>query len=414
MSDNGSDEGGAWNSQRKKPLKAQEQSDSDLSVLSSTKFDILKNLNDEDENKDLDTVWKCEKCLKEFKDLDDKVLECHRCNAHYCIKCLKKTATEYKALSKPDTMWFCSESCHDKVTKTIATDLSIERKCQELREYYDMKIRELESTIASQKMSEDTIRKIINDEMSKVRPTAPPPPDFQKIMQEEIEKAKKEVSVATAQKARGEEDNTVVTTVLSELTETEKRQNNMVIYGVKELTSNVVEDRVKHDKKEVIKVARFCEADVDEESFAKVIRLGKHDPEKTRPLLVEFCETKDKKMMFRHLGKLREAPEDIKKYSISHDFTKIQREEEKRLREEAKKREAASSGEALFRVRGPPWNRQVRRIPLRERNQASQAQAPLVIRTNQQSSNAAQPEKISTFGSTPTRRVEILEQVIEA
>ena len=48
---------------------------------------------------------------------------------------------------------------------------------------------------------------------------------------------------------------------------------------------------------------------------------------------------------------------------MENNKTKQKREESKKLYEEAKRQEAAErSGEYLYRVRGPPWERKIRKI----------------------------------------------------
>lgn len=64
--------------------------------------------------------WKCKICSKMFKDHDAKLLECQRCNEHFCIKCLGKKPAEYDILSNSDTMWFCG-LCKERVVKNIVT-----------------------------------------------------------------------------------------------------------------------------------------------------------------------------------------------------------------------------------------------------------------------------------------------------
>jgi hypothetical protein len=60
-------------------------------------------------SKSMDEVgdpWDCKLCNKIFAESDARVLECQRCKKHFCIKCLKKSNTEYDILSKSDTI-FC-------------------------------------------------------------------------------------------------------------------------------------------------------------------------------------------------------------------------------------------------------------------------------------------------------------------
>jgi len=72
------------------------------------------------------TSWKCTGCNKDFKEDDSKMLECERCAAHYCIKCVKFSDREYEFIStRQDLHWFCFE-CESKVIKNIMYDKEIE------------------------------------------------------------------------------------------------------------------------------------------------------------------------------------------------------------------------------------------------------------------------------------------------
>ncbi|KAI0212650.1 hypothetical protein LSAT2_002419 [Lamellibrachia satsuma] len=78
-----------------------------------------------------------------------------------------------------------------------------------------------------------------------------------------------------------------------------------------------------------------------------------------RPVLITLTHIDKKRTLlrrFRHIG----DNDKFKNIKIDHDKTK-EREESIKLYEEAKKQEAADkSGEYLYRVRGPPWERKIR------------------------------------------------------
>lgn len=69
-----------------------------------------------------------------------------------------------------------------------------------------------------------------------------------------------------------------------------------------------------------------------------------------------------KKSIFRNIKNLREDTQytDIR---VRNDLTQQEREKEKLLKAEAKKkRDNQESGEFMNRFRGPPWNRRIIRI----------------------------------------------------
>ena len=66
--------------------------------------------------------WICGLCRKEFKDDCSKILECERCELHFCAKCMKMREDIYDLLStRKDIHWFCG-NCEQKVMHNIHID----------------------------------------------------------------------------------------------------------------------------------------------------------------------------------------------------------------------------------------------------------------------------------------------------
>ena len=136
----------------------------------------------------------------------------------------------------------------------------------------------------------------------------------------------------------------------------ENRSHNIIIYRVKENESSG-DDRAKADKSFVTKlVNEALQVDVNENDIKSVFRIGRRDlsqpGEVTRPLLVQFREKSLKNQVMESLFKLKNAEALFKNVSITHDLSKEDREECKKLISEAKTREV--SGEFVWRVRGLP------------------------------------------------------------
>jgi hypothetical protein len=136
----------------------------------------------------------------------------------------------------------------------------------------------------------------------------------------------------------------------------EGRSNNIIIYRVPECIT--AEGRAKHDKAFSVELFKeIVEQDVKEEDLKSVFRLGKWDSTNSnnRPLLVQFREKTTKNRVMEALFKLRNAPDKFKNLSITHDMTKNERSECKKLVEEAKKKESEDQqGEFTWRVKGLP------------------------------------------------------------
>ena len=92
--------------------------------------------------------------------------------------------------------------------------------------------------------------------------------------------------------------------------------------------------------------------------------MGKLNEEKDRPLLITLKEEEKNRQLFQNLNKIRDAGETINKVIITHDLSKKQKDELKRLVEQAKEKEKEDqSGEYMYRVRRPPWDWFIKKIP---------------------------------------------------
>ena len=106
------------------------------------------------------------------------------------------------------------------------------------------------------------------------------------------------------------------------------------------------------------------------ENVTKITRLGRierGENTKARPLLIGLDTTSIKSKILRNTWRLAES--DIvmfQRTGIEHDYTPKQREQRKKLKEEAKEKEQNDrSGNYLYRVRGPPGNMWIKRVPKR-------------------------------------------------
>jgi hypothetical protein len=55
----------------------------------------------------VDDPWDCKLCTKIFAESDAKLLECQRCKEHSCIKCVKKSNTEYDIIKVRHIVVLC-------------------------------------------------------------------------------------------------------------------------------------------------------------------------------------------------------------------------------------------------------------------------------------------------------------------
>jgi protein-tyrosine-phosphatase len=93
----------------------------------------------------------------------------------------------------------------------------------------------------------------------------------------------------------------------------------------------------------------------------KATSIGTKKEDGDRPVLIQLARYNIKPQIFKNVQKLPKS--DYKEVSIVHDMTKIEREQNKKMVTEAKKRTSEDkSGEYVYRVVGPPWARKIKQV----------------------------------------------------
>ena len=109
----------------------------------------------------------------------------------------------------------------------------------------------------------------------------------------------------------------------------------------------------------------ILEVNCNENDIIRTFRFGKKEEGKDKPLLIEFKSKSLKNQMMESLYKSAKASDVFKNLSISHDMTKAERNEQKKLVNEAKDKEK-NEGEFRFKVRGLPGAMRIVKIKKRE------------------------------------------------
>ena len=86
-------------------------------------------------------------------------------------------------------------------------------------------------------------------------------------------------------------------------------------------------------------MADKCEVQMEKDDINKIIRLGKPEQGKSRPLHIVMEEVEKNQALFANLNKLTDAPDNIRKISVTNDLTKKERDEIRALKDEAKRQD---------------------------------------------------------------------------
>jgi len=148
-----------------------------------------------------------------------------------------------------------------------------------------------------------------------------------------------------------------------------KRLNNIIMYNVEESKADIASDRNVDDMQFCSSVMeQVLRVGYEKGDIVKVVRLGRYEDAKKRPLLIELSNGHIKNIVKENVTKLGSAKDRFEGITISHDMTVKEREQCRELVEEAKKKEKAEMENFIYRVRGLPGQMKIVRFRKGERD----------------------------------------------
>ena len=146
-------------------------------------------------------------------------------------------------------------------------------------------------------------------------------------------------------------------TILYEIDEWYKRANNIMVFNVPESSSALLNERIDHDKKQVVDLFAKLDMHQDNDRILKVIRVGKSGDaaNKSRPIKI-VCNGSDVVMKaLKNSSKLRSNGQQSSSITISKDLTKQQQDLNKKVRQECKDRKAKGENVYIKYKNGVPF-----------------------------------------------------------
>ena len=138
----------------------------------------------------------------------------------------------------------------------------------------------------------------------------------------------------------GANHSSVTATVLEEMKEQESRRLNLIIHNLAEPEADITEsqERILKDKESLQELLNVVEAEVIVDNASRFVkRLGRREEQDIlpRPLLVGFKSIEHCSAILDKSPNLSQLDEPWSSINIVRDLTKTQRKEEKKLREDA-------------------------------------------------------------------------------
>lgn len=251
---------------------------------------------------------KCFKCRKDFAD-DKSCFKCDGCMRLLHITCANVTSTEVRCLE-------------------------LSTKSRKLKFFCD----ECESSF----LQVPTLIKLIEDLRSEVRDLKTSYEDNLKAKDQEVEELRKELKKMEIQNnSKLPPEDWFI-----EIRDRMSKANNLMIYNVPESSSKNIQDRIEHDSSHLTEILTTLEKNNSASDVVKLVRVGKPDPSKLRPIKVIFSNCEVVKDIMKNKNNLSNGP-----FKISYDQTKMQRDIFKNVLNTLKSRQESGESDLIIRYR---------------------------------------------------------------
>ena len=374
----------------------------------------------ENEGNELEKVWteidveKCRICHVRVGE-SQMGLNCDMCKAWFHVDCMEIKKVDYKKMMEINESarikWFCV-ACEWKVDR-IHTENQVKQqensilkeenrevkillaqlieKVNDLEKTLDLKIEQYidKKTESIQRYLNDNMKKVIdrverlNEEVMELKTREPK--DVQSWSEQErnkeIEQMKKEVvreGVKEMRKERDEEDKRVkeISTKIEEI-EKERKKKNLIIFGLHESQEEEAGKRYEDDERKCNQIF-MKELQLQNVEMEKLIRIGRKNENRNRPLLVKMANEEERLRVLRNAKRLRYS-EEFQRVYIDRDMTAMEREKDKKLRKELKEKREKEDAWYIIRkgkvIRAEEINRTEP-----ERSNAREVEQPQAVR----------------------------------
>ena len=174
------------------------------------------------------------------------------------------------------------------------------------------------------------------EEIKKSKTTAVESDQDKEKRKQEIEKIKQEVVNRGVEEVRKtiKNEGKVVQEISHKIEEIEKesKKKNIVMFNLPESTEDLASNRYQEDMERCGKIFTR-ELEIQDLTVEKTIRLGKKKDNGNRPLLIKLGSETDRNTVLSKAKKLRYSEEFVRVY-LAKDMTEMEREKDKKLRQE--------------------------------------------------------------------------------
>ena len=290
--------------------------------------------------------WKCAECLNLPLEMYDHLVSDPGCSLKwFCLSCDKAALEmENKDTKCNSDRLDCLITLVEKLLHKLTTvEDRLKEKCElDTANQLDSRLKNLEDHILKQE--QDMLNKITQLENSLVNNT-----------NTNAREVKEQVSTNNELQKKVEQE---INKQITEDRDLEKRKKNIIIYRVPEVSAESAADRMDGDMAFVTELLdSVFQVKPDDQGIEKLFRLGQRDVSSNapRPLLVGLKDIDVKEGIWSNLKNLKDSDIRFKGISVAHDLSPGQREEIKRLVEQAKRDHVSVPVVMVRKTTGSGW-----------------------------------------------------------
>lgn len=233
----------------------------------------------------------CKICNSLFTDVEDKLIECERCEKWECLSCSKLSSDQYDILTTGATgvHWYCND-CNFQAVQAVKTDNDIEEKCKQYFESVKAEIGQVRSELGNRITSEIGQ---IHSEMHDIKKQINSHSDSQ--LRADIDELKEQFKGLEAASGSINEQQLGNCTeeCIQEMHSREDRKLNLMFFDIPESDKDESIDRKEDDTNFVKTVLKSIDIEIPLEN---VVRVGQKEPgdSRNRPIKIK-TKTLDRK-----------------------------------------------------------------------------------------------------------------------
>ena len=311
-------------------------------------------------------TWSCKNCNDVAQDDECMMMECERCENHFCVDCIDMNTEVYKYMCKDEVIWCCAE-CTTQVRNLIEdesnNDATHTNASQHLEPAMTSMRKDLDDTISHMKEVMEAFHTFIaSDGSHKQKPkTSKSTEEATTSSEDQVEGPWKTIKsdwkpLRQIMKETNEESR-------KEAEEEMARRKNVIIHHLPELRTDERDRRWEDDSNKVKMFMETLEIEIEVEKVARLGKRPESEEQPARPIKLMLKSEDDAKKIYSNLYKLKNKEQEWSKLRITPDRNEQERQKIKKLVEKAKNLTQLEEGDFVHIVRGAKILRVKRRGP---------------------------------------------------